>query len=90
MLVNVFPDYLESSRVIKHVRVMTPIFNKLKCYILNIHHAVRAHRVARYLSAFAWRFNNRYNLKNAFSNALTTVINQKPHTLFEFKMELSR
>ena len=66
------------------------VMGNLKRYILGIHHAVRAHRVARYLSAFAWRFNNRYNLKDAFSNALTTVINQKPHTLFEFKMELSR
>ena len=31
-----------------------------------------------------------YNLKDAFSNTLANLINQKPHTLFELKMELSR
>ena len=55
-----------------------------------IHHTFTAHRVAIHPSTFAWLFNNHYNLKDNFSNALTTVINQKPHTLFEFKMELSR
>ncbi len=69
--------------------VINTVMGNLKRYILGIHHAVRAHRVARYLSAFAQRFNNCYNLKDDFSNALTTVINQKPYTLFEFKLELS-
>lgn len=66
------------------------IMGNLKRYLLGIHHAVRAHRVARYLSAFAWRFNNRYHLKSAFDNALTTILNQKPFTFLDFKLELSR
>ena len=90
ILSNILPDYLESSRVIKHGRVMTPIFNKLKCYILGIHHTVRVHREAGYLSDSDCGFNIYCNLKNNFNNALTNVINQKPYTLFECNMELSR
>ena len=41
-----------------------------------IHHTVTAHRVARHPSTFAWLFNNHYNLKDTFSNALTTVMNK--------------
>ena len=33
--------------------VINTVMGNLKRYILGIHHAVRAHRVARYLSAFA-------------------------------------
>lgn len=54
------------------------IMGNLKRYLLGVHHAVRAHRVARCLSAFVRRFNNRYHLESAFDNALTTIFNQKP------------
>ena len=64
------------------------IMGNLKRYLLGIHHAVRAHRVARYLSSFAWRFNRRYNLKHAFYEAISTVFDQPPYTATDFLHEL--
>ena len=38
----------------------------LKRYLLGIHHAIMVDNLARYLAAFAWRFNHQYDLKQAF------------------------
>ena len=67
---------------------LNTIMGNLKRYLLGIHHAVRGHRVARYLSSFAWRFNHRYDLKQGFHTALTTVIKQRPYTAQDFLDEL--
>ena len=64
------------------------LMGNLKRYILGIHHAIRAHRIARYLAAFAWRFNHRYDLKHAFNQALSNVFKQSPFTLRNFRDEL--
>ena len=45
----------------------------LKRYLLGIHHAVRVDNLARYLVAFAWRFNHRYDLKQAFQDGLNCI-----------------
>ena len=37
----------------------------LKRYLLGIYHAIRVNNLGRYLVAFSWRFNHRYDLKQA-------------------------
>ena len=53
----------------------------LKCYLLGMHHAIRVDNLARYLAAFAWRFNHRYDLKQAFRDGLNYIKATRPLTL---------
>ena len=61
-------------------RSINTIMGNLKRYLLGIHHAVRRVSCARYLDAFAWRFNHRYDLKAAFSAGLGAIMNGAPST----------
>ena len=47
----------------------------LKRYLSGIHHAIR---VARYLTAFAWRFNHRYDLKQALKVGVNCIKTKQP------------
>ena len=44
------------------------------------HHAVPRVSCARYLDAFAWRFNHRYDLKGAFDAGLSAIMCGAPST----------
>ena len=43
------------------LQAINTIIGNLKRYLLGIHHAIRVDNLARYLAAFAWRFNYRYD-----------------------------
>jgi hypothetical protein len=68
--------------------MINTIMGNLKRYLLGMHHAIRAHRLGRYLSTFAWRFNHRYNLEHAFNDALLMVFNQPSYKRSDFQAEL--
>ena len=44
-------------------KAINTIMGHLKRYLLGIHHTVRVDNLIRYLAAFIWRFNHRYDLK---------------------------
>lgn len=51
-------------------QAINTIAGNLKSYLLGIHNAIGEDNLARYLAAFAWQFNHRYNLKKAFQDRL--------------------
>ena len=53
----------------------------LKRYLLGIHHAIRVDNITRYLAAFAWRFNHRYDLKQVFQDGFSCIKATRPLTL---------
>ncbi len=69
--------------------MINTIMGNLKRYLLGMHHAVSAHRIGRYLSAFSWRFNYRCNLEHAFNDALLMVFNQSPYKRSDFQAEVN-
>ena len=62
-------------------QAINTIMGNLKRYLLGIHHAIRVDNLARYLAAFAWRFNHRYDLKQAFRDGLNYIKATRPLTL---------
>ena len=52
--------------------VINIIMGNVKRYLLGIHHAI---------TAFAWRFNHRYDLKQAFQDGLNCIKATRPLTL---------
>ena len=46
-------------------QAINTIMGNLKWYLIGIHHAIRTGNIVRYLATFAWRFNHRYDLKQA-------------------------
>ena len=62
-------------------QAINTIMGNLKRYLLGIHHAIRVDNLARYLAAFAWRFNHRYDLKQAFQDGLNCIKATRPLTL---------
>ena len=71
-------------------RSINTIMGNLKRYLLGIHHAVRKESCARYLSAFAWRFNHRYGLQAAFYDGLGAIMNGIPCTREKLRVNLCR
>ena len=71
-------------------RSINTIMGNLKRYLLGIHHAVRKNFCARYLSAFAWRFNHRYHLREAFYAGLHTIMTSTPCTCKKLQVDLCR
>ena len=69
--------------------MMNTVMGNLKRYLLGIHHALSPQRLQRYLSAFSWRFNQRYDLEQAFKNAIVAVFYSKPLTHQNLLHELS-
>ena len=62
-------------------QAINTIMGNLKRYLLGIHHAIRVDNLARYLAEFAWRFNHRYDLKQAFQDGLNCIKATRPLTL---------
>ena len=62
-------------------QAINTIMGHLRRYLLGVHHAVRAVNIARYLAAFAWRFNHRYDLKHAFKAGVNCIRTTQPLTL---------
>ena len=54
-------------------QAINTIMGHLKRYLLGIHHAVRVDNLVRYLAAFTWRFNHRYDLKQTFQDGLNYI-----------------
>ena len=63
--------------------------NNLKHYLLGIHYAIRVDNMARYLAEFAWRFNHRYDLKQAFQDGSNYIKATRPRTLKSLQHTLS-
>ena len=62
-------------------KAINTIMGHLKRYLLGIHHTVRVDNLIRYLAAFIWRFNHRYDLKQAFRDGLNCIKATRPLTL---------
>ena len=77
------PVNISASPAIKDqlLQAINTIMGNLKRYLLGIHHAIRVDNLARYLAAFAWRFNHRYDLKQAFQDGLNGIKATRPLTL---------
>ena len=50
------------------------VMGNLKRYILGIHHAIQQNSLKRYLAAFSWCFNHRFDLKKTYNTALEVMV----------------
>ena len=80
--VNISHDSEAKDRIFAAINT---VMGNLKRYMLGIHHAIRPRSLKRYLAAFAWRFNHRFDLKKSFDTALEIMVQATPCTAFSLQ-----
>ena len=85
--INITDDSKAKDTIFAAINTM---MGNLKRYVLGIHHAIRPRSLKRYLAAFSWRFNHRFDLKKSFDAAVAVMVQATPCTASSLQDVASR